>query len=263
MNVVTVREEFSSLKDFTSSLPSTFDRRGVVMHNGRNVIKKIDTPQGSFVVKNFKGMYLFNRLAYSFFRKSKAARSYVFSRILNEKGVVTPPHVGWIDCYTLGLLKSSYFISVYYPYMTLGDTLQYYSVYDPNYKSLLLKDLARYIKRLHSSDIYHQDLSVGNILVIRKLKGYDFALVDLNRVKFQKVNFSDALRNLTTLRLDRSDLDELISEYAMLCGEPAQPAIETFWKYENRKSSLRRLRRKIRRYTITKIEQLLGQAHTL
>jgi serine/threonine protein kinase len=261
MKTITVREEFSALKEFTSNLPRTFDSQGFVIHNSRNVIKRIDTPQGDFVVKNFKGMYLFNRLAYSLFRKSKAARSYLYSGILNAKGIITPPHVAWIDCYKLGLLTRSYFVSIYYPYKTLQDAIQYYEIYDPSYKRLLFKNLASFIKTLHDLNIFHEDLSMGNILVIRTTKGYQFALVDLNRIKFHKVAYDNALRNFTTLRMAPDDLNSLIAEYAILCGQPAMKSQEVFWKYERRKSFLRRFRRRIRSFTLKPLEKLLDQPH--
>ena len=261
MKTITVRAEFSGLKEFTKSLPQTFDSLGLVIHNSRNVIKKINTREGTFVVKNFKGMYFFNRLAYSLFRKSKAARSYMYSQILNEKGIITPPHVAWIDCYELGLLTSSYFVSVYYPYKTLNEIIQYYSIYDSSYKASLFHSLAAFVHKLHDLGIYHEDLSLGNILVIRALNEYQFALVDLNRIKFGPVDFRNGLRNFTTLRMSPEDLNALITEYARLSGQPPGPAKEIFWKYEKRKSFLRRVRRKIRRYTITQVEKILGQSH--
>jgi hypothetical protein len=261
MKTITVREEFLKLKEFTSGLPQTFDRLGQVIHNSRNVIKKISTAEGTFVVKHFKGMYFFNRLAYSLFRKSKAARSYLYSQILNEKGIFTPPHVGWVDCYALGLLTRSYFVSLFDPHRTLAETIQYYDIYEPDRKESLYQDLAAFVFRLHHLGIYHEDLSIGNILVIRTVKGYDFTLVDLNRIKFHPVDFKMGLRNFTTLRMHPADLNQLIAEYARLSGQRPEPSIDTFWEYEKRKSYLRRLRRRIRNYTVKPLERLMQQAH--
>lgn len=256
MKAITVRPEFSALKDFTTSLPETFDEIGSVIHNSRNCIKKVDTNQGTYVVKDFKGMYFFNRLAYSLFRKSKAARSYTYSALLNDHGIMTPPHVAWIDCYTLGLLTRSYFVSVYYPYQTLEQAIQYYDIYDPSYKKKLFHDVAAFALKLHELGIYHEDFSLGNILVIPTTSGYAFALVDLNRIKFHKVDFDKGLRNFITLRALPDDVNTVISEYATLCGRPIKASIDLFWKYEQRKMSLRRRRRRFRGYTIGRLEQI-------
>ena len=262
MNTVTVRKEFSALKEFTANLPRTFDIQGSIIHNGRNVIKKIKTDQGEFVVKNFKGMYFFNRLAYSVFRESKAERSYTYSRILNEKGIITPPHVAWIDCYNTGLLTRSYFVSVFSPHQTLREIIQYYDIYEPEAKRILLQHLAVFVLKLHRLKIYHEDLSLGNILVIKTLTGYDFALIDLNRIKFRDVPFDHGLQNFATLRLEPADLSTLITEYALLGDQSPELAVEAFTKYEKRKSLLRRIRKKIRYYTIYQVERVLHTGHS-
>ncbi len=261
MKTITIRDDFSALKEFTANLPQTFDQQGYVIHNSRNVIKKINTGDGTFVVKNFKGMYLFNRLAYSLFRQSKAARSYLHSAMLNEKGIATPPHVAWMDCYTMGLLTRSYFISVFYPYRTLNQMIDYYEIYDKSLKQKLLNEFAAFVKKLHKLDIYHEDLSVGNILVIRTLEGYDFALVDLNRIKFRPIEFVEGLHNFAKLRMPADDLSALIREYARLSGRDADSAVAEFWKFERRRTYLRQLRRRIRRYTLTPIERIFHKPH--
>ena len=251
-----VSEQFPELKEFTLNLPKTFDNSGLVIHNSRNVIKKIDIKQRSLVVKNFKGMYLFNRLAYSFFRKSKAARSYLFSGMLNERGITTPAHVGWIDCYDLGLLTKSYFVSVFLPYQTLEQVLA--NTMDEPVRSKLFRNLAAFALRLHHLGIYQEDFSVGNILVSDSPFGEDFALVDLNRIKFRKVAYEQGLRNFNTLRIQPGDMNLLLREYAALAGRSPEESIDRFWKYNDRTWYFRRLRRKIRRNTISRLEKILG-----
>lgn len=262
MDTVTVRKEFSSLKDFARELPRIFDREGEVIHNGRNVIKKIRRDGSTLVVKNFAGMYFFNRLAYSLFRKSKAERSYQYSAVLNEKGIKTPPHVGWVDCYSGGLLTRSYFVSVYYPYRTLDEMIKYYEVFHPPFKAGLIKHLAGFVHKLHSKGIYHEDLSPGNILVIRTLKGFDFALVDLNRIKFHPISHAAALKNFSTLVLPPDDTDMLIREYCKYNGQDADKAIAFLHTYQKRKTMLRGIRRSIRKYTLSPIERLLSKRHS-
>ena len=138
MNAYAVNRDFSAVQEFITALPQTFDDIGLVIHNSRNVIKKVDTKHGTLVVKSFKGMYLFNRIAYSLFRRSKAVRSYIYSGILNAQGILTPPHVGWIDCYRLGFLTHSYFVSVFCPHDTLEKAIQYFNIQPTDQKRALL-----------------------------------------------------------------------------------------------------------------------------
>ena len=96
-SVIRLQERYEHLRAFVSGLPTDFDE-GVVIHADRNVVTYRSLEHGEFVVKYFRGMYLFNRLAYSLFRKSKAERSFLHSEILNSKGIETPPPVAWMDC---------------------------------------------------------------------------------------------------------------------------------------------------------------------
>lgn len=254
-----VNDEFSALREFALDLPETFDRMGSVIQDNRNVIKKITIEQGTFVVKNFRGMYFLNRLMYSFFRKSKAERSFLYSQILNNNGIVTPPPVAWLDCFQWGLLKESYFVSVYYSYPTFKDIL-HSNNYKENeaFRSSLLHQLAAFTFKLHRLNIYHKDFSWGNILIIEKPEGFQFALIDLNRIRFGKVNYKKGLRNFITLEVTEEDMNTLIREYAVLSNQSPEESIEFFWTVKKRSSALRRFRKKIRRHTLTPLEQLIA-----
>jgi serine/threonine protein kinase len=255
MSSYSVGEEFAVLKDFTLSLPENFDGIGETMYNSRNVIKKVDSACGPLVIKDFKGMYFFNRLGYSFFRKSKAERSYLHSRILNSHGIMTPPPVAWLDCYKWGFLSESYFISLYYPYETLSNILSQ-KLNDDEYKVSLYHQLAAFTKKLHDNGIYHDDYSGGNILVVPSDDSLQFALVDLNRIKFRKVSYKSGLRGFSKLDISQADTNLLIHAYALLWNQSGEKACSMFWKYKKRIYSIRNSRRAIRRYTLTPLENV-------
>lgn len=257
MNSYTVNHEFSQLEAFTLSLPETFDSIGTVIHGNRNVVKKVTIPEGTFVIKNYRGMYFFNRLAYSLFRKSKAERSYLYSTALNEKGIITPAPVSWLNCYAGGLLTQSYFISVFSSYPTLQQVLKDHQ--DKTFRASVFRHLAAFTIRLHSLGVYHYDYSVGNLLVIQHPDTIDFAMVDLNRIQFQKVNYRKAVRNFSTLEIAVDEMNLLISEFAKLSNQSPQDSIDVFWSDKKRSSFLRTLRRGLRKYTLTPIEKAFGR----
>lgn len=257
MNSYKVNDEYSELKEFTLSLPETFDSIGLVIHGNRNVVKKVTTPQGTFVIKNYRGMYFFNRLAYSLFRKSKAERSYNYSTILKERGIITPAPVSWLNCYTAGLLTQSYFISVFSSHQTLQQVLK--QNLDKNFRASIFNHLAAFTIRLHKLGIYHYDYSVGNILVMQSSSTIDFAMVDLNRIKFQKVSYRKAVRNFSTLEISVDEMNLLISEYAKLSNQSSEDSINAFWSDKKRSSLLRTMRRGLRKYTLTPVEELFGK----
>jgi tRNA A-37 threonylcarbamoyl transferase component Bud32 len=257
MNSYKVNNEFSQLEAFTLSLPETFDRIGTVIHGNRNVVKKVTIPEGIFVIKNYRGMYFFNRLAYSLFRKSKAERSYIYSTTLNEKGIITPAPVSWLNCYAGGLLTQSYFISVFSSHPTLMQVLNDHQ--DNTFRASVFHHLAAFTMRLHNLGIYHYDYSLGNLLVIQLPDKIDFAMVDLNRIQFQKVSYRKAVQNFSTLNITVEEMNLVISEYAKLASQSPQDSVDTFWKDKKRSSILRNLRRGLRKYTLTPIEKVFGR----
>ena len=75
------------LRDFAERLPELFDREGEVLHAGRNTIKAFEAEGERLVVKRFKRPNLLRAVIYTFFRRSKARRSYEHAVRLHEKGI--------------------------------------------------------------------------------------------------------------------------------------------------------------------------------
>jgi len=107
--------------------------------------------QGNINIKSFKVPNLINKIAYRYFRTSKARRSFEYGNQLLENGVLTPaPYVG-----------------------------------DEN----MLSAFAKFTYGLHQKQIHFLDHSPGNTLIVIKDDGYDFYLVDLNRMEFGPMDF--------------------------------------------------------------------------
>jgi serine/threonine protein kinase len=253
-----VSSEFIDRKDYLLSIPSSFAQSGLVIRNDRNVIKRITTDQGDFVVKYFSGMYFINRLMYSLFRKSKAERSYLYSKLLNAKGIQTPAAVAWIDFYHWGLLKESYFINQFSPQKMYEQVLDHYRANDPHEKDVLLRALAAFVLHMHSLGFFHDDLSLGNVLVTKQDGAYQFSLLDLNRLKIGKVGFRAGLMNFAKLGLGEEDTNLIIRTYAELKGKSGDEAVSIFWSTKKLLSNVIDFRRAIRRHTLTPIERFFG-----
>ena len=75
------KEILRFIKEFDSDL-------GTVFGNGdRNIIKLFELDGKTINIKSFKIPHLVNKIAYKYFRKSKARRSYKYATILLEKGI--------------------------------------------------------------------------------------------------------------------------------------------------------------------------------
>jgi hypothetical protein len=128
---------------------------------------------------------------------------------------------------------------------------------DLTYQNALYRDLAAFTLKLHQANIYHKDYSVGNIMIIPDGDHFQFALVDLNRIKFpKKISFKKALINFTTLGIPADGLNMLVHEYATLSNQSSEAALEIFWRGKKRTLTLRKLRKDLRRHTLTPLEKL-------
>ena len=72
-----IHPDFKELGDFILSLPERFEKNeGIVIHKGRNELRKMEYGGREYVVKSFHRPNIINRFVYGIFRPSKAKRSY-------------------------------------------------------------------------------------------------------------------------------------------------------------------------------------------
>jgi tRNA A-37 threonylcarbamoyl transferase component Bud32 len=196
----------------------TFDTYGKTLHDERNVIKSYhlkttDNTSKEVIVKRYKRPNPFQRIVYSFFRKSKAERSFFNAQELRNRGVETPHEIAFIEQKKHLLLEYGYYISE--------------SIYDPpiekelilpaDFNKNMAESFANYAVQLHAKGILHHDLNSTNVLYHEMENGdYTFSIIDINRMKiFAEKKYPPAkacLRSLTkfTTRMD-------LFEYVVRC----------------------------------------------
>jgi len=226
-----VAPEFKDLELWISQLPANFPVSGETIFKSRNEVKVFNVGEYQVNVKAFKVPNLVNRFAYVYFRGSKARRSYSYARKFLSLGIATPKAIGYVDCTESGLLHTSYYISVHYKYeFTLREVLNY-QVADHD---VILREWVRFTyKKLHLNNIFHLDYSPGNTLISRQEYGYDFQIVDLNRMSFGPISFEKGLYNFRQLDTDRQTLELLASEYASLCHKDAGKAMKVLIAFDH------------------------------
>ena len=85
MNNFIINSKFQSLKELVLDAISNFNSKGKVLVEGqRNAIKLFDIDGFVVNVKSFKKPNLINKIAYRYFRKSKASRSFEYASKLME-----------------------------------------------------------------------------------------------------------------------------------------------------------------------------------
>ena len=182
---VKVNPVFTYLQGFLKSLPVTFDEIGETLKNDRNQIKVIEYENLKLCIKSFKRVTVFNRFMYSWFRPTKAKRSYKVACRLEDYGISTPQPVGYIEVYDKWhILRKAYYVSLYLDYdFDMKDVLDKTIDCQEKILSSFAREMATVV---HPAGAWHNDLSQGNVL-INKLGDdeWRFSFIDLNRMTFR------------------------------------------------------------------------------
>ncbi len=229
-----INKNCTNFKDFLLNIKSHFASNSSTIHKARNELKIINYDGIDTVVKSFKVPHILNQVVYSFFRSTKAKKSYEYSLKLGD---FTPQPIGYIEFYSSYLLKESYFISEKFDYdFTIREPLLDDDFKD---KEQILKEFAKFTLELHNNNILHQDYSPGNILVKKENSSFTFKVVDINRMKFLKLDIDARLKNFAKLWMKDADLTIVAKEYAKLSNEDKQRCIDKALKYsKNHKNKI-------------------------
>lgn len=211
---------------------NTFSNKGILFGNGqRNIIKLFDLKDKTINIKSFKIPNLINKIAYKYFRKSKAKRSFEYATILLDRGVGTPQPIAFLENFNWLGLRDSYYVSEH-----LVTELTFRELVEiPDYpdRENILRQFTRFSFDLHEKGIEFLDHSPGNTLIKKKENGnYDFFLVDLNRMEFhESMTFEMRMKNLCRLTPLKEMVATMSNEYAKLYPESEQKTYDTLWKY--------------------------------
>ncbi|MEA1955854.1 MAG: lipopolysaccharide kinase InaA family protein [Campylobacterota bacterium] len=237
----TISKKFTNFKDFILNIKSNFNSNNKSIHKARNELKVINYNKLDTIVKSFKVPHLFNQIVYSFFRDSKAKKSYEYSLILKD---FTPQPIGYIEFYSSFLLKESYFISERFDYdFTIREPLL-----DANFenKKNILEAFAKFTLELHNNNILHHDYSPGNILIKKENDDFIFKVVDINRMKFIPLDLDARLKNFAKLWMSDADMTIVASEYAKLIEEDIDKCIKLALKYSRNHKNKKNIKKRLK-----------------
>lgn len=212
-----IAPSFAGLRRFVESLPRNFARTGELLHDGRNTIRAFRTEAGCLVVKRYRRPNLFNRIVYTFFRKSKAQRAFEHAERLLAAGIDTPQPVAWLETRRRGLLEDAWFVCRHTDFTPLSEA----TVRFPAPDTLpVLRAFARFAATLHAEGVLHDDFNHSNILYRRDpAGGYRFQLIDANRMRFRRrVERRAALVNLRRLSCPGPAYLYILDAYSAACG---------------------------------------------
>lgn len=216
----------------------------------RNSIKLFNIQDVKVNIKSFKIPNLINKIAYRYFRKSKARRSFEYATRLLENGIGTPQPIAYLENYNwLGLNDSYYACEHLQCDLTFRELLERADYPDHD---KILRQFTRFSYKLHQKGIEFKDHSPGNTLIKKSADGhYDFFLVDLNRMNFhEKMSFDLRMKNLCRLTPVKDMVKVMSNEYAKISGESEDLIFETLWsktaKFQEKFYRKKRLKKKLK-----------------
>lgn len=230
----------SSFKEFVLNIKFFFEKENKSIHKARNELKIINHNNLNMVVKSFKKPHIINRIVYTFFKDSKAKKSYDFSVKIND---FTPSPIAYIIFYEMGLITSSYFISEEFKYdFTIREPLLNNNFED---KENILKAFARFTYTLHEKKIFHQDYSPGNILIKKENRKYFFKIVDINRMKFVELDFEDRAKSFSKLWASDDELRIIAKEYNKFYNT-SKDFVKKVCYYSNKNKKIKNLKKRLK-----------------
>ena len=243
---------FENSKESILEQIKTFNSSGTLFGNGdRNKIKLFDLNGKTINIKSFKIPNIVNKIAYKYFRKSKARRSFEYATILLEKGIGTPEPIAFLENFTPVGLKDSYYASEH-----LVTELTYRELVEiPDYPDHdnILRQFVKFTFDLHEKGVEFLDHSPGNTL-IKKVDNskYAFFLVDLNRMNFyNSMSFEQRMNNFSRLTPQKGMIAIMSNEYAKFyTDKPESEIFEKMWKatsdFQEEFARKKRLKKKLK-----------------
>jgi hypothetical protein len=228
---IEIHPDFKKLENSILDCISGFDKKGDLIYGGsRNSIKTFDVDGLVLNIKAFKKPNPIKKIIYTYFRRSKAKRSFLYAKKLQSFSVGTPQPIAYIENKDILGLSSSYYISKHLEY----DLMFREMVSEPEWPEheIILRQFTQFCYNMHQHGIEFKDHSPGNTL-IKKVgeQHYEFYLVDLNRMRFHD-NMSLELKMFNLRRLTpKLDMVSVIAdEYAKLSGESSEKLFKMLWE---------------------------------
>lgn len=207
--------------DLAIHIKEHFKEASKTLFDGRNTLKVLSYLDEEIVVKSFKIPHIINKIAYTFFRDSKAKKSYENSVKIID---FVPKPMAYVEFFRFGLLYESYFLSENYIYdFTIREVLTTNAYED---KEKIFEAFVDFSYDLHEHDIEHLDYSPGNILIKKVEEKYAFKIIDVNRMVFRTLDKQARLENFAKLWAKDEDLKTIISMYAKRIDMDENEALE-------------------------------------
>lgn len=195
----------------------------------RNAIKLFELGNDLISIKSFQKPNIINKIAYRYFRKSKARRSFEFASKLIEMKIGTPQPVAFFENYDFIGLNESYYACEHLEQVFEFREIVQNEAFEN--RDFIIRKFTKFTFEMHEKGIEFLDHSPGNTLIRKNSDGtYSFFLVDLNRMQFHEtIDFKTRMKNLSKITHKKDMIVVMSNEYAKLSGGDEANIFETMW----------------------------------
>ncbi len=245
-----IHPDYQAFTEYIIGLPERFRRNeGQLISDGRNQVRAFEHNGYRFMVKRFKDVNFIQRIVYTFFRRTKAERAYLFAGILRNRGIDTPHEVAYLE-----LKKTALFITGYFVCLSCDSLPAFAALVPPaEFNKEMARDLAAFFVKMHQKGILFGDLNLGNFLYQKRSDGhYCFTVVDTNRSRFREglPTREACLKNLKRMTHRRDLFRFILCEYARLRGwderETVRDAFRYLFLFEKKHDGKRRWQKRLK-----------------
>lgn len=229
-----------------------FHTEGSLLVKGsRNSIKTNFLDQEKVNIKYFARPGWIKGIVYTFFRESKAKRSYDYAHYLMNHAILTPQPIAYFESFKNELLSESFYLTQHLDYDFTFREL----IHDPLFpqRDLILEQFTEFTYRLHEANINFLDHSPGNTLILNKGNNrYDFYLIDLNRMKFEELSIEKRMDNFKKMWISKYMVKIIARKYAELSGYNEYELFDLLMKtsstFKRKINKKKYLKRKFKRF---------------
>ena len=244
-----INSTYQDYQDELDEIIAHFDRSGEEFGDqDRNTLKLFELDGHTINIKSFKVPNLINQIAYRFFRKSKARRSFEHAKKLTQLKIGTPNPVAFYEFPSLVLFGRSFYISEHLDVLLTYRELTFDQDMDDHEE--ILRAFTRFTFDLHEKGVNFLDHSPGNTLIKKSSEGYEFYLVDLNRMRFQPLDFKTRIKNFRKLTIHQNMIMVMSDEYAKCSGYDYDRIFDLMWssteKFQQKFHRKRRLKKRLK-----------------
>ena len=244
-----INDKYFSFQEKINLFIKNFNQQGELIKDSRNTVKVFKIDDLQINIKRFKRPNFINRLVYSFFRSTKACRSFLYANKLLDYDILTPDPIAYFENSKCFILNDSFYVCKNIDYDF--DMKHVFENKQLESRDKLIKKFVLFTHKLHENGVIFLDHSTSNT-IIKKVDGdYKLFLIDLNRMKFKKMTFEDRLKNFKRLNLSDDSIKKVSHFYSEIVNVNKDLIFEKIKKYSYNFQLNRNKRKKIKNFLKT------------